>query len=98
MPSYRMSLVIGLLRPGTDPAAVLPSAASAARERTRVEAHDLAVVGGEARATLRYLADEDDTAVEIAAAVAERMRGLATVEAVRVTRRSGTRWVRVATV
>ncbi len=98
MPSYRVTLVVGLLRPATDPAQVLPTAASAARERAKVEANDLAVVGGEARATVRYLADTDETAVDVAAAVAERVRGLAEVGAVRVTRRSGTRWVPVAAV
>ena len=44
MPSYRVTLAVGLLHPGADPEAVLPAAAAAARALTTVEAYDVGVV------------------------------------------------------
>jgi len=93
MPSYRVTLTIGLLRPGVQPQQVLPAAAGAAAELTRVEARDLAVVAGEARITVRYLADHDEMARDVAGRVAGEVTGLAGVSRTAITRREGTRWV-----
>jgi hypothetical protein len=95
VPSYRVTLVVGLLHPGTDPAAVLPAAADAARALARVEAHDLAVVAGEARVHVRYLALGDAGARRVGHRVVERVRDLAEVRRTTVARRDGPRWVPV---
>lgn len=92
MTSYRAVLVVGLLRPGADPADVLPAAAEAARAVTKVEARDLAVVAGEARVVVRYLASDDASARRIGDRVHARVRGLAEVDRLAVDRRDGPRW------
>ncbi|MBW0256016.1 hypothetical protein [Cellulomonas sp. PS-H5] len=95
MPSYRVTLGVGLLLPGVDPATLLPAAADAARALTKVEAQDVAVVAGEARVVVRYLAGDDDGAARIGRRVAARARELAEVRRAEVARRSGPRWVAV---
>lgn len=92
MPSYRVTLVVGLLRPGTDPADVLPAAVDAARRRAQVEASDVGVVRGEARITVRFLETDDAAARVVARDVAAHAGGLAEVGDPRVTRRWGARW------
>lgn len=93
MPSYCVTLAVGLLHPGVDPADVLPSAADAARALTKVEAQDVGVVAGQARVTVRYLAIGDPGARRIAEAVLARTAELAQVSEARVSRRSGSRWL-----
>lgn len=95
MPSYRVTLVVGVLHPGVDPAAVLPAAGDAARELTKVEAQDVAVVAGEARVVVRYLALGDPGAQTVARRVRERVGGLAEVRRAAVDRRAGARWLPV---
>lgn len=92
MPSYRVTLAVGLLRPGADPEAVLPTAAAAARALTTVEAYDVGVVRGEARVTVRFLADTDAAAHTVADAVEAGVRALAATSGGRLTRRWGARW------
>lgn len=93
MPSYRVILVVGRLTPGTAPQQVLPAAAAAAAELTRVEAQDLAVVAGEPRITVRYQAEDDGQAFDVAGRVVGEVTGLAAVPRSVVTRREGGRWV-----
>lgn len=95
VPSYRVTLGVGLLLPGVDPAVLLPAAADAARALTKVEAQDVAVVAGEARVVVRYLAGDDDGAARIGRRVAHRARELAEVRRADVARRAGPRWVAV---
>ncbi|ARU51059.1 hypothetical protein CBR64_05710 [Cellulosimicrobium cellulans] len=92
MPSYRVTLAVGLLRPGADPEAVLPAAAAAARDLTTVEAYDVGVVRGEARVTVRFLADTDAAAHDVADAVEAGVRAHAATSGGRLTRRWGARW------
>ena len=92
MPSYRVILAVGLLRPGADPEAVLPAAAAAASARTTVEAYDVGVVRGEARVTVRFLADGDEAAHDVAHAVEAGVRTFAATSGRRLTRRWGARW------
>jgi hypothetical protein len=95
MPSYRVLLSIGALQPGVRPDAVLPAAAAAAAERTTVEASDLAVVAGSARATVRFTADDGDTALDIGRHVVERTRLVADPVSWQVTERVKGRWLPV---
>ncbi len=92
MTSYRVTVVVGLLRPGVDAEAVLPAAADAARALTTVEAHDLGVVRGQARVVVRYDAADDDAALDVARQVVARVAELAQTQAPAVTRRYGARW------
>ncbi|WP_265521625.1 hypothetical protein [Oerskovia flava] len=92
MHSYRVSLAVGMLHPGTAPEAVLPAAADVARRHTTVEASDVGVVAGQARITVRYLATDDDAARAVAATVADGVAELAQVSNPRLTRRYGGRW------
>ncbi|WP_344248797.1 hypothetical protein [Isoptericola hypogeus] len=92
MPSYRVSLAVGLLQPGVDPADVLPAAADAARELTTVEAYDVGVVRGRARITVRFDAPDDAAAHRVADAVQERVDALADTFGGQLTRRWGNRW------
>ena len=92
VPSYRVLLVPGLLRAGTNPADVLPAAVDAAREHTTVEAGTVDVVGGQPRLTVRYEAADDLTAAQVGHAVVARAEEFVVVETSRVTRRYGARW------
>ena len=92
MPSYRVTLAVGLLKPGVDPVAVLPAAAAAAAELTTVEAKDLDVVAGQARITVRYQSVDDEVAASIGRTVAHRVAELASTSGARITRRYGGRW------
>ncbi|MFD6137488.1 hypothetical protein [Isoptericola sp. NPDC056618] len=92
MPSYRVSLAVGLLQPGVDPADVLPAAADAARELVTVEAYDVGVVRGRARITVRFTADDDAAAHRVADAVHDRVDALADTFGGTLTRRWGGRW------
>jgi hypothetical protein len=92
VPSYRVTLVVGLLHPGVDPASVLPAAAEAARSLTKVEAQDVAVVAGEARVVVRYLALGDTGALTVGRRVSDGVRALAEVRRADVDRRDGGRW------
>lgn len=92
MPSFRAALGIGALLPGTDPAAVLPAGAQAARELTTVESYDLAIVHGQPRITVRFTAEDDDEAVQVARRVVRGVSSLAEVRQLELTRRWGPRW------
>ncbi len=87
-----MSLAVGVLHPGADPEEVLPGAADAARGLTTVEAYDVGVVRGQARSTVRYLADDDVGAHVVARAVEVGVRAHAATSERRGTRRWGARW------
>ncbi len=92
VPSYRVSLAVGTLRPGVDPVAVLPAAADAARALATVEASDVGIVRGRPRITVRFTADTDDVAHAVADAVLARAEQLAATSDGRLTRRWGARW------
>lgn len=95
MASYRITLSIGRLSPGVEPAAVLPAAADAAAALATVEARDVAVVRGEARITVRFTAEADHPAARVADAVAAGTAPLAEVMRAALTRRDGGRWTRL---
>ena len=90
--SYRTTMGVTFLRPGTEPEAVLPAAARAARARTTVEASDVAVVRGAARITVRFTAEDDCAAVEVARGVHAAVVALAGVASPDLARRYGPRW------
>jgi len=93
MPSYRVTMVIGALKPGVNPGAVLPLAAAAGRELVTVEASDLAVVAGEARITVRFTADELEIARQVGAHIVAVTDQSARVLRSAVTERVKNRWV-----
>lgn len=96
VPSFRVIVAVGLLRPGVRPDAVVPAAAAAVAERTVVEASSLDVVAGEARVTVRFTADGVDDALPTAEHAVERLQTLARTGAWRLTERVGGRWFRRA--
>ena len=96
MPSYRITLTVGLLRAGVEPERVLPAAVEAARVRVTVESHDVAVVRGQARVTVRCVAEGDEQAVDVARRVRAVLASLADVDGLTVARRYGGRWLPVA--
>lgn len=92
MPSYRITVTIGALRPGVEPPSVLPAAARAAAELTTVEASDLGIVSGMPRITVRFTADDAETAQSIAAHVVSVVSTLAEPLAATMTERVKGRW------
>ena len=92
MPDYRVTMTLGGIRPGVDPASILPTAAAAAAEFTMVEASDITVVAGAARITIRFEADDAELAAQIAAHVVGVAHGSVDVVDFRVTERRGGRW------
>ena len=95
MPDYRVTMIVGAVRPGISPATVLPTAKAAAAELTMVEAADLAVVSGEARVTIRFESDDAELANQIAEHVVATTRGSADVPRFSVTQRAKGRWFTV---
>ena len=96
MPSFRVIVAVGLLRPGVLPDAVVPAAADAVAELTLVEASSLDVVSREARVTVRFMADDVDHAIPIAEHAVTRIQTLAETGPWRLTERVGGRWFRRA--
>jgi hypothetical protein len=92
MPSFRVQLEIGALRPGATPGQVLPAAADAAAEVAELEASDLAVVAGAPRAIVRFAVDDPDLAGQVASFVVKRTAELADVVRWSLARRDGGRW------
>lgn len=88
-------MTLGALKPGVAPASVLPLAAQAARELATVEASDVGVVAGAARATVRFSAEASDVAEQIGRHVAEVTGTVVDVLDVRITERVGGRWYTV---
>jgi hypothetical protein len=95
MPDYRVAMLIGAVRAGADPAAVLPTAKAAAAELTMVEAADLAIVAGAARVTIRFEADYAELAAQIGAHVVAVTNTVARVASFRVTERAKGSWFAV---
>jgi hypothetical protein len=98
MPSYRVLLAVGSLRPGVQPDALLPTAAASAAELTTVEANDIMMVRGEPQLVVRFTGDDDEAALRIGAFVESTVGGLADVRSARVTRRDGGAWTLVGAV
>lgn len=96
MPSFRVIAAVGLLRPGVAPTAVQPGAADAAAELTVVEASSIDVVRGEARLTVRFMADDVTDALRVAEHTVAALGTLAAVDSWRLTERVGGRWFRRA--
>ncbi|TFD05565.1 MULTISPECIES: hypothetical protein [unclassified Cryobacterium] len=95
MPSYRVTMSIESLHPGTAPASVVPRAAAAAAEFTTVEASDLTIVAGAARVIVRFTADDAASALQIGAHVVADLRVVAELRAFMVTERVKGTWVPV---
>ena len=95
MPSYRVTLNVGTLRPGVSADSVLPAAAAAAAELTVVEASELTVVAGTARVIVRFAAEDGRTALAIGQHVIERALTLVGLNASLVTERVKDRWLPV---
>ena len=96
MPSFRVILAVGRLRPGVDPRSIEPAAADAARELAVVEASSVDVVAGEARITVRFTEDNARLALRVAEHTVAHVHTLADTGAWRLTERVGGRWFRRA--
>ena len=92
MPSYRVTMELGVLHRGVDPADVLPTAVEATRALTAVEAGTVEVRRGRALVVVRFEASDDQEASDVGRAVVRRIDELVVVESSRTTRRYGARW------
>ena len=93
MPSFRVTITVGALRPGVAPATLLPAAAAAAATLTTVEASDLGVVAGSPRLVVRFTAEDREVAEQVAEHVLAVTAGLAEPRGSLLTQRVGSRWV-----
>lgn len=98
MPSYRVMLSVGSLRPGVRPDTLLPSAAASAAEHATVEANDIMMLRGEPQLVVRFTGTDDDFALGVGSAVESTVDRLAEVRGARVTRRDGGAWTLVGAV
>lgn len=96
MPSFRVTVTIGALRPGVEPEAVMPFAAAAAARSAVVEASDLGVVRGAARIVIRFTADDVSAGWRVGSDVVDRLTEVAEPRAWTVTVRDGGRWYPVS--
>lgn len=98
MPSYRVVVPIGTLRPGVTPLEVLPAVAEAVAAHADVEAKEVVLERGEPGARVRFgvtptsRADEDRRARAAGRSAAEAAQLLAVTGITRLTRRCGQRW------
>lgn len=92
MPSYRVTMTVGMTRPGVAPDRVLPAAADAAAELTTVEAADLGIVAGAPRITIRFTADDAELAAQFGQHIAAATNAVAEVLVAKVTERVKGRW------
>lgn len=92
MPSYRITITIGELRPGVRPEQVLPTATEAAAAITTVEAFDLGIVAGAPRIVIRFTADDETVARRVAVHVIQATDAVAQPLFPKLTRRDGGRW------
>lgn len=95
MPSYRVTFTIGRLAPGVHPERVLPTASEAAAELAQVESADLTVVAGYPRITVRFAADDDESAAGVASRTFDATSKVAELLAPGLTLRVGGRWIAV---
>ncbi len=95
MPSYRVIMAIGRLAWGVRPDEVEPRAADAAAGLTTLEASSVNLVGGQARITIRFSADEDGLALQIGEHVAACTAASAEVADWWITKGTGSRWKRL---
>jgi hypothetical protein len=98
VPSYRVLLTVGSLRPGVRPDSLLPAAAATADALTTVEANDIMMVRGEPQLVVRFTGADDRSALDVGGAVESAVAGLADVRGARVTRRDGGTWTLVGAV
>lgn len=96
VPSYRVTLAVGALVPGTAPDAVLPEAARLVAELTVVEAKDVRLLRGAPCVVVRFEASEDALAEAIAEHTVAGLRPIAEIASAVVTRRDGNRRTPVA--
>ncbi|WP_157155755.1 hypothetical protein [Diaminobutyricimonas sp. LJ205] len=92
MPSFRVTMRVGELRPGVTPDRVLPAAAAAVEELATVEASEVGVVSGEPRITVRFTEDAPDIALQIGEHAASVVDSVVPVVSWTVTQRVGGRW------
>lgn len=93
MPSFRVTVTIGALRPGVAPETIVPTAAAAAAEFTTVEASSVNVVRGTARVTVRFTCDDAEIAEQIARHVVTTTGAVAEPIAWSLTRQARGRWI-----
>ncbi len=96
VPSFRVIIGIGALRPGVHPATVLPGIADAVGEVATVEASSVELIAGEPRVVIRFTADDAAHAERIAEEADATAGAVARVLSRFLTRRVGGRWVGVA--
>ncbi|SEB68895.1 hypothetical protein SAMN04489806_1513 [Paramicrobacterium humi] len=96
MPSYRITLSPGALRQGASPERVIPTMTDAAAELVTVEASDVQLVRGTPRIVVRFTADDDELAEQVAAHAASVAATVVEVGGWFVTRRDRGRWKRIA--
>lgn len=92
MPSFRVTMTIGSLYPGTKAAEVLPLASAAAAEYAMVEASDISVISGLPRVIIRFSADDPEIARQIGRHTLASTSTVADVHGVTITERVGSRW------
>lgn len=95
MPSYRFTATVGLIRPGTNPATLLPGIADATRALAVLEDSSLAVVAGAPRITIRFTGDSDADARRVGTGILEIAAELAELSRPGLTRRVKQNWVPV---
>ncbi len=95
MPSYRFTATVGLIRPGTNPATLLPEIADATRALAVVEDSSIAVVAGVARITIRFTGDSDADARRVGTGILSIAAEKAELSRFGLTRRVKQNWVPV---
>jgi hypothetical protein len=95
VPSFRVTMTLGALRPGVAPEQVQPRAEDAAREVAVLESSQVDVVRGEARLTVRFTVEDAELALQVARHVATTTGDVVQTRVVAITERDGGAWRRI---
>lgn len=92
MPSYRVTVDVGLIRPGVAAPDVLPLVAAAIAKRTTVEANDIKISSGRPQLVIRFTGSDPGFAKETVQESLADIDDVIEVLAIQVTARHKNRW------
>ncbi|WP_435300050.1 hypothetical protein [Timonella sp. A28] len=95
MPSYRLILAVGNIRPGIPAQDVLPKAAQALSEHANVEAFDLRINKNRPELVLRFTATDRTEALHAATAGQRKIQSIIEIKTATTLQRVHGRWERI---
>ena len=96
MPSYRATLFVEQMAPGSEPESTLPTAVSAVNSLAKAEHYEVRLVDRRGALVVRFAAEDDRRAGGVAIAMADAVATIAVTGGLRLERRAGSLWRPIA--